>query len=58
MIRVFPALTALENLLVVTTGPHEAAEARVNRILLNELPEGPPGTIQIDERVIEAYFGR
>jgi ABC-type branched-subunit amino acid transport system ATPase component len=148
VIRVFPELTALENLIVVTRGDMDAAERRarellglvrldglrneyagnlsygqqklvefarvlmrdpalilldepaagVNRTLLNDLleavrqrrdqgatvllvehdmkvvmglcetvfvldhgekiAEGPPGTIQADERVIEAYFGR
>ena len=33
IIRVFPELTALENLLVVTTGPHAAAQARARELL-------------------------
>ena len=33
MIRVFPEMTALENLLVVTTGPREAAQARARELL-------------------------
>ena len=33
IIRVFPELTALENLLVVTTGPRDAAEARARELL-------------------------
>ena len=33
VIRVFPELTALENLLVVTTGPHAGARARARELL-------------------------
>ncbi len=43
MIRVFPELTALENLLVVTTGPHAAAEARARELLAFVKLEGLAG---------------
>jgi len=33
VIRVFPELTALENLLVVTSGPHATAQARARELL-------------------------
>src|ERR671925_1814951 len=33
VIRVFPELTALENLMVVTSGPHEPARARARELL-------------------------
>jgi ABC-type branched-subunit amino acid transport system ATPase component len=43
MIRVFPELTALENLLVVTTGPRAAAEARARELLAFVKLEGLAG---------------
>jgi len=43
MIRVFPELTALENLLVVTTGSHQAAEARARELLAFVKLEGLAG---------------
>ncbi len=43
VIRVFPELTALENLLVVTSGPREAAEARARELLAFVKLEGLAG---------------
>jgi ABC-type branched-subunit amino acid transport system ATPase component len=43
VIRVFPELTALENLLVVTTGPREAATARARELLAFVKLEGLAG---------------
>ena len=43
MIRVFPELTALENLLVVTSGPRAAAEARARELLAFVKLEGLAG---------------
>ena len=43
VIRVFPELTALENLLVVTTGPREAAQARARELLAFVKLEGLAG---------------
>jgi ABC-type branched-subunit amino acid transport system ATPase component len=43
VIRVFPELTALENLLVVTGGPHDVAETRARELLAFVKLEGLAG---------------